>query len=381
MDYSHICSEFEKRFGAQPYSIYASPGRVNLIGEHTDYNGGFVFPGAIDKLIVCAIRPNGTDKVNVFSYDMNEEAHFGLDERPNLPSSRYVHGVITEIIGRGKKIGGFDCVYGGDVPIGAGLSTSAALECVFGYAINDLWQLGFSKLDIAQIGQAAEHNAVGVRCGIMDQFASVFGEEGHLIRLDCRSLQYELVPFHPAHCRVVLLDTQVKHNLAASEYNIRRAECEEGVATIAKVYPQVKLLRDVTPEMLTEFKSQLPESTFRRCMYVIQENIRLAQACEALKHDDYRLFGERMYGSHEGLSREYNVSCEESDFLVDIAAKNGVLGARMMGGGFGGCTINLLEESKYDAFVGEALERYRKQFGREAKVYDVRIGKGSHKIQ
>lgn len=380
MDATVLCTQFEKRFGKQ-YSLYASPGRVNLIGEHTDYNGGFVFPGAIDKTIVTAIQPNGTQLIRAYSYDMKELEEFELDEKPRQAWAQYIYGVVREIIGRGKKIGGFDCVFGGDIPIGSGLSTSAALECTFAYAINDLWQLGLSKLDLAQIGQAAEHNAVGVRCGIMDQFASVFGEEGHLIRLDCRSLEYELVPFHPQNCRVVLLDTQVKHNLASSEYNIRRAECEEGVSVIGQVYPEVRLLRDVTPDMLLEFKKKLKESTFRRCMYVIQENLRLMDACEALKVDNYRLFGEKMYGSHEGLSKEYNVSCEESDFLVEIAAKNGVLGARMMGGGFGGCTINLLEEDKYDSFIEEAISGYKEKFRKAPKIYDVRIGKGSHKIR
>ncbi len=381
MDLTSICYQFNKRFGFEPYNIYASPGRVNLIGEHTDYNGGFVFPGAIDKVIAAAIRPNHSQNVRVYSFDLKETDEFALDERPTQSWAMYIYGVITEILARGKHICGFDCVFGGDIPIGSGLSTSAALESTFTFALNDMFQLGLSKLDMARIGQAAEHNAVGVRCGIMDQFASVFGEEGHLIRLDCRSLEYELVPFHPKNCRVVLLDTQVKHNLAASEYNIRRAECEEGVATIQKVYPEVQLLRDVTEEQLTEFKKTLKESTFRRCMYVIQENKRLMDAYEALLKEDYNLFGQKMYGSHEGLSHEYNVSCKESDFLVEVAAKCGVLGARMMGGGFGGCTINLLEESLYDAFIEEAIGRYKEQFRKAPKIYDVRIGKGSHKIQ
>ncbi len=380
MDYTHICRKFEELFGKE-YSLYASPGRVNLIGEHTDYNGGFVFPGAIDKMIVTAIRPNGTRTVNAWSYDMNEAARFALDEKPTQGWALYIYGVIVEILKRELKIEGFDCVFGGDIPIGSGLSTSAALESTFVCALNGMFDLGLSKLDFAQIGQAAEHNAVGVRCGIMDQFASVFGEEGKLIRLDCRSLEYELFPFHPKNCRVVLLDTQVKHNLAASEYNIRRAECEEGVATISKVYPEVKLLRDVTPEMLTEFKNQLPESTFRRCMYVIKEDIRVMEACAALQKDDYKRFGELMYCSHEGLSKEYNVSCEESDFLVDVAVRNGVLGARMMGGGFGGCTINLLEADKYDAFIADATAAYSKAYGKAPKIYDVCIGQGSHKIK
>lgn len=379
MDYSAITTQFNKRYGSE-YSLYASPGRVNLIGEHTDYNGGFVFPGAIDKLIVAAIKPNDTDIVRVYSYDMKETAEFALDEKPTASWALYIYGVISEISKRGLKVGGFDCVFGGDIPIGSGLSTSAALESTFAFALNDLFNLGLARIDMALIGQAAEHNAVGVRCGIMDQFASVFGETDHLIRLDCRSLEYELVPFHSKNCRLVLLDTQVKHNLAASEYNIRRAECEEGVATIQKKHPQVKLLRDVSLDLLNDFKKELKESTYRRCRYVIEENQRLLDACEALKHDNYTEFGKKMYGSHEGLSKEYNVSCKELDFLVSIAVKNGALGARMMGGGFGGCTINLLEESHYAAFVEEAIAAYKIEFNKAPKIYEVKIGKGSHKI-
>ncbi|NLB02827.1 MAG: galactokinase [Bacteroidales bacterium] len=379
MDYSAITTQFNKRYGRE-FSLYASPGRVNLIGEHTDYNGGFVFPGAIDKLIVAAIKPNDTEIVRVYSYDMKETAEFALDEKPTASWALYIYGVISEISKRGLKVGGFDCVFGGDIPIGSGLSTSAALESTFAFALNDLFNLGLARIDMALIGQAAEHNAVGVRCGIMDQFASVFGETDHLIRLDCRSLEYELVPFHPKNCRLVLLDTQVKHNLAASEYNIRRAECEEGVATIQKKHPQVKLLRDVSLDLLNDFKKELKESTYRRCRYVIEENQRLLDACEALKHDNYTEFGKKMYGSHEGLSKEYNVSCKELDFLVSIAIKNGALGARMMGGGFGGCTINLLEESHYAAFVEEAIAAYKIEFNKAPKIYEVKIGKGSHKI-
>ncbi|MBO7324576.1 MAG: galactokinase, partial [Bacteroidales bacterium] len=322
MDYTFICNQFVKRYG-EDYNLYASPGRVNLIGEHTDYNGGFVFPGAIDKMIVAAIKANDTDTISVYSYDMKETEEFALDEKPIRGWALYIYGVVQELLKRGHKIGGFNCVFGGDIPIGSGLSTSAALESTFCFALNDMFNLGLSKLDMAQIGQAAEHNAVGVRCGIMDQFASVFGEEGHLIRLDCRSLEYDLVPFHPENCRVVLIDTQVKHNLASSEYNIRRAECEEGVATIKKDYPLVNLLRDVTLDMLHEYKKTLKESTFRRCQYVIQENMRVEAAMDALYQNDYVKFGELMYASHEGLSKEYNVSCEESDFLVEVARKNG----------------------------------------------------------
>ena len=379
MDYAPICRKFEELFGKE-YSLYASPGRVNLIGEYTDFNGGFVFPGAIDKTIVTAIRPNGTRTVNAWAVDMNEASRFALDEKPAQGWALYIYGVVAELLKRGLPVEGFDCVFGGDIPIGSGLSTSAALESTFVCALNGLFKLGLSKLDFAKIGQAAEHNAVGVRCGIMDQFASVFGETGKLIRLDCRSLEYVLYPFNPVGCRVVLLDTCVKHNLAASAYNIRRSECEAGVAAVSKVYPQVSLLRDVTPDMMNEFKTSLPENVFRRCMYVAQEDQRVIEACQALEKADYTRFGELMYGSHEGLSHEFCVSCDESDFLVEVARRNGVLGARMMGGGFGGCTINLVEEGRYEAFIADAKAAYAKAFGKAPKVYDVCIGQGSRQI-
>jgi galactokinase len=380
MNYSLLKEKFLVLFG-EGAAVYASPGRVNLIGEHTDYNGGFVLPGAIDKEIVTAIKLNGTDTVRVFAFDLNDSCEFKLSDKPAKQWACYIYGVIAEISKRGLQVGGFDCVFGGDVPLGAGLSSSAALESVFGFAMNDLFKLGLTKFDLAKIGQAAEHNAVGVRCGIMDQFASVFGEEGKLIRLDCRSLEYELVPFNPIGYRVVLLDTKVKHSLASSEYNIRRAECEAGVAVVKAKYPKVELLRDVTMDMLDEFKAELPESTYRRCSYVIEENQRLLDACDALKKGDYQTFGARMYGSHEGLSKKYNVSCEELDFLVEVARRKGALGARMMGGGFGGCTINLIKDDLYEAFISEVRKVYNEAFGKEPNVYEVHIKQGSHEVQ
>jgi galactokinase len=380
MEYTLLKEKFTLLFG-DGAALYASPGRVNLIGEHTDYNGGFVLPGAIDKVIAIAIKPNNTNKVRAFAFDLDESCEFDLDEKPSSQWACYIYGVIFEITKRGLSVSGFDCVFGGDVPLGAGLSSSAALESVFGFALNDLFKLSLTKFDLAKIGQAAEHNAVGVRCGIMDQFASVFGEEGSLIRLDCRSLDYELVPFHPIGYRVVLLDTKVKHSLASSEYNIRRAECEAGVAVVKTKYPDVELLRDVTMDMLNEFQAELPESTYRRCSYVIEENQRLLDACEALKQDDYKTFGERMYGSHEGLSKKYNVSCEELDFLVEVARKKGSAGSRMMGGGFGGCTINLIQDDLYEPFIAEAKRAYNEKFGKEPGVYEVHIKQGSHRVE
>lgn len=380
MNYSRLNEKFTELFGKGAF-IFASPGRVNLIGEHTDYNGGFVLPGAIDKVIAVAIKPNNLDKIRAFSIDLNDSAEISFSEKPSKQWARYIYGVVSEITKKGLKVSGFDCVFGGNVPLGAGLSSSAALEIAFGFALNTIFNLGLTKFDLAKIGQAAEHNAVGVRCGIMDQFASVFGQKGNLLQLDCRSLEYELVPFNPEGYRVVLLDTQVKHSLASSEYNIRRAECEAGVATVKSKYTNVELLRDVTMDMLNEFKDILPESTYRRCSYVIEENQRLLDACAALKSSDYETFGNRIYGSHEGLSKKYNVSCDELDFLVDIARNKGALGSRMMGGGFGGCTINLIKDDLYEAFVAEARSKYMVTFGKEPRVYEVHISQGSHNIQ
>jgi len=379
MNYTRLNDKFTELFGKGAF-IFSSPGRVNLIGEHTDYNGGFVLPGAIDKVIAVAIKPNGLDNIRAFALDINDSTEIKFNQKPAKQWACYIYGVVTEITRKGLKVGGFDCVFGGNIPIGAGLSSSAALESAFGFSLNTLFNLGLTKFDLAKIGQAAEHNAVGVLCGIMDQFASVFGQKGNLLQLDCRSLEYELVPFDPIGYRVVLLDTQVKHSLAFSEYNIRRAECESGVATVKSRYPQVELLRDVTIDKLDEFKDMLPESTYRRCSYVIEENQRLLSACEALKKLDYYTFGAKMYASHEGLSKKYNVSCEELDFLVEIARQKDALGSRMMGGGFGGCTINLIKDDLYDAFIAEARKAYMGAFGKDPRVYEVHISQGSHVI-
>ena len=380
-----IKTKFEELFGL-PGSLYASPGRVNLIGEHTDYNLGFVLPGAIDKAIYMEIRANGSGECRLFSVDYNESAGFGVDSggKPKQQWASYIFGVVKEMQKQkqGAVVGGFDCVFGGDVPLGAGLSSSAALESVAGFAINDIFGLGFDRLELAKIGQMTEHNYIGVRCGIMDQFASLFGEKGKLIQLDCRSLEYKLVPFEPVGYRVLLLDTQVKHSLASSEYNVRREQCEAGVAVVAKHVPGVESLRDVTPDMLETYKREMEEVVYRRCHYIVTENQRLLDACAALECGDYETFGRNMFGSHEGLSKEYEVSCPELDFLAEKARRfDGVLGARMMGGGFGGCTINVIRDSVHDAFVDELSGSYKNAFGIAPRVIDVVISDGAHKIR
>ena len=378
-----IRNKFQELFNTTG-SVYASPGRINLIGEHTDYNGGFVFPGAIDKGIIAEIKPNGTDKVRAFSIDLNDYAEFGLREEdaPKASWARYIFGVCREIIKRGGTIQGFDTTFAGDVPLGAGMSSSAALESTYAFALNDLFQLGIDKFELAKIGQATEHNYCGVNCGIMDQFASVFGKAGHLIRLDCRSLEYKYYPFDPeaAGYKLVLLDSVVKHELASSAYNKRRQSCEHVVEAIRRRHPEVEYLRDATMEMLGEVKGEVSAEDFMRAEYVIEEIQRVLDVCEALEKGDYETVGQKMYGTHYGMSKLYEVSCEELDFLNDIAKECGVTGSRVMGGGFGGCTINLVKNELYDAFVKKAFADYTAKFGHEPKLYDVVISDGARKL-
>ncbi len=376
-----IRNKFQELFSAEG-SVYASPGRINLIGEHTDYNGGFVFPGAIDKGMIAEIKPNGTNKVRAFSIDMNDYAEFGLGEEdaPKASWARYIFGVCRECIKHGGQVGGFDTVFAGDVPLGAGMSSSAALESTYAFALNELFALGIDKFELARIGQSTEHNYCGVNCGIMDQFASIFGKAGNLIRLDCRSLEYKYFPFHPTGYKLVLLDSVVKHELASSAYNKRRQSCETAAAAIRRNHPEVEFLRDATMQMLGEAKNDISAEDYMRAEYVIEEVQRVLDVCEALEKDDYETVGKKMYETHHGMSKLYEVSCEELDFLNDVAKKCGVTGSRVMGGGFGGCTINLVKDELHDGFIKEAVESYTKKFGHAPKVYEVVISDGARRI-
>jgi galactokinase len=370
-------------FGGVAGVVYASPGRINLIGEHTDYNGGFVFPGAIDKAMVAEIRLNGTDRVRAVAIDLGETADFGLCEE-NAPAqqwARYIFGVCREIIKRGGQIGGFDTAFSSDVPLGAGMSSSAAMESVYAFALNELFALKIDKFELARIGQATEHNYCGVKCGIMDQFASLFGKEGRLMLLDCRSMEYKYYPFNPAGYKLVLLDTVVKHELASSAYNERRLSCERVAAAIRRNHSEVEYLRDATLDMLDEVKDSISEEDYRRAQYVIEEVQRVMDVCAALEQGDYETVGERMYGTHRGMSELYEVSRPELDFLNDVARHCGVAGSRVMGGGFGGCTINLVKENRYDAFVAEAFAAFRDRFGHEPRLYDVVISDGARRLE
>ena len=377
MDIEHVRSRFIKHFDGSTGSVYASPGRINLIGEHTDYNGGFVFPGAIDKGMIAELKTNGTNKVRAYSIDLKDYIEFGLNEEdaPRTSWAKYIFGVCREIIKRGGKIAGFNTAFAGDVPLGAGMSSSAALESTYAYALNDMFNLGIDPFELAKIGQATEHNYVGVNCGIMDQFASVFGKKGSLIRLDCRSLEYEYYPFDPKGYKLVLLDTLVKHELASSAYNKRRESCENVAKAIG-----VEFLRDANMEQLKEVKDQVSAEDFMRAEYVIEEIQRVLDVSEALKANDYETVGQKMYETHYGMSKLYEVSCIELDYLNEIAKTCGVTGSRVMGGGFGGCTINLVKDELYDAFIEKAKELYKDKFGKYPKVYDVVISDGARKL-
>ena len=359
--------------------LFASSGRINLIGEHTDYNGGFVFPGAVDKGIVAAIRLNGTDSVRAFALDLNESAEFGLNEedKPAQSWACYIFGVCREIQKRGGKIGGFDTVFAGNVPLGAGMSSSAALESTFAFALNDLYNLGIEKFELARIGQSTEHNYCGVKCGIMDQFASVHGKAGHLMRLDCRSMEFNYFPFDPTKYgyRLVLVNSCVKHELVGSPYNDRRASCERVAAVLGQQF-----LRGATMEQLEAIKDKISEEDYLRARYVIGEEQRVLDVCEALEKGDYETVGERMYQTHWGMSRDYEVSCEELDFLATVAKECGVTGSRIMGGGFGGCTINLVKEELYDSFIATVTSAFAEKYGHEPKIYPVVISDGSRRL-
>ncbi len=379
---SRIQEKFKTLYGSDG-EMFASAGRINLIGEHTDYNGGYVFPGAIDKCIFAEIALNGTDKVHAYSLDYDEYVEFGLNEedKPQQSWARYIFGVCRETLKRGGKVEGFDAVFAGNVPLGAGLSSSAALESVFAYALNYLFNNRIDKFELAKIGQATEHNYCGVNCGIMDQFASVFGKKGSLIRLNCKTLEYKYFPFNPVGYKLVLIDSCVKHELASSAYNKRRQSCEKVCDAIRKNHSDVEFLSDAKRVWLEEVRDQVTEEDFLRAEYVIGEVQRVLDVCDALERGDYETVGEMMYQTHFGLSRLYEVSCEELDFLNKLARKCDVTGSRVMGGGFGGCTINLVKEEYYDNFVNTAVEKFTEKFGHAPKVYDVVISDGARKLE
>lgn len=383
MDNSELKARFKEQFG-HDCRLFFSPGRINLIGEHTDYNEGFVFPGAVDKGITLAIAPNGTRTVNVFPIDLEDETvcSFSLDT-PSKPSQRwacYVFGVCMELAARGFLCDGFDATFTGNVPLGAGMSSSAAIDCVFAFALNELFCEGrIDKFELARIGQATENNWLGLKCGIMDQFASVFGKKGQLIRLDCRSLEYEYFPFNPKGYSLVLVDSCVKHMLGG-EYNERRESCEKAVAAIADRWPHVKALRDATHDMLDAVRNNITETDYQRSLYILDEKDRVLEVCDSLEKGDYENVGRCMYRTHWGMSRQFGASCPETDFLVETAAGCGVAGSRIMGGGFGGCTINLVRDDMMESFLESVRSAYKEKFRIEPKIYKVTVSDGTHEI-
>lgn len=364
--------------------VFASAGRINIIGEHTDYNGGFVLPGAVNKGMVAEIKFNGLNRVRAFAIDLNEASEFGLEENdaPKEGWAKYIFGVCREIVKRGGSVEGFDTVFSGDVPLGAGMSSSAALESTYAFALNKMKSLGFDLMTLAKIGQSTEHNYVGVNCGIMDQFASLHGKAGHLMRLDCKTGDFTYVPFDPeSHgYKVVLVDTCVKHELVGSPYNRRRESCERAVKAIQKLHPEVEFLRDSKMEWLEEVIGQISQEDYIRAEYAIAEVKRLLDACDALEKGDYEIVGQKMYGTHIGMSVLYEVSCEELDFVNEVAKECGVTGSRVMGGGFGGCTINVVKSEKYDNFIETVQKEYKAKFGIGCKIYPVVISDGAREL-
>lgn len=383
-----LVNELKNHFGrvfqsSRPPLVTSSPGRVNIIGEHTDYNEGFVLPAAIDKAIYVAVEKRDDGLIHLYSAGFDAEYKVQVsDIAPVDGWPTYVLGVVDQLIKRGFYIGGFNLALDGDVPLGAGLSSSAAVECATVFALNELLGLQLSKMEMVQVAQKAEHEYAGVKCGIMDQFASMFGKENYVIRLDCRSLEYEYVPLDLKGYKILLLNTNVKHSLSSSEYNTRRSQCEQGVALVQKAHPSVSSLRDVTMPMLEEFVAPVDQTIFRRCKYVVEEKDRLLNGCEDLKNGNIQALGEKMFQTHQGLSKEYEVSCGELDFLVDYVKDNtAVLGARMMGGGFGGCTINLVEESALDELITGLRPAYEKAFGKKLDYYLASIKQGTSLVE
>lgn len=385
MDTSILNREFQEKFEKQG-NLYFAPGRINLIGEHTDYNNGFVMPGAVDKGITAEVALNGLDIVRLYALDIKKEnsyVEFSLhqEDKPKNHWACYVFGVCKEMMKRGVEIKGFDAAFTGNIPSGSGMSSSAALENVFSIALNDIFADNkIDRFELAKIGQATEHNYCGVKCGIMDQFASLFGKEDCLIRLDCRTLEYKYFPFKPEGYKLTLINSCVKHSLG-TEYNERRESCERVVELIAKNHPEVLSLRDADMAMLQEIQGDIDATDFKRAKYVLEEKERVLAVCDALEKGDYNTVGEKMFSTHWGLSRDYTVSCEELDFLAEFAQSFGVTGSRVMGGGFGGCTINLIPEALHDEFISKAKDAFKDKFGHYPEVYEIIIGDGAKKLQ
>jgi len=374
---------FKEKFNAEP-ALFFSPGRINLIGEHIDYNDGFVMPAAIDKGIYFAIAANNTQDIHVYSADMDERLYIALTDIHVMDGwKNYILGVVDQLLQRGYPVGGFDVAFGGFLPVGAGLSSSAAVECGLAFALSDVFNLNISRIDIALICQKAEQTYPNVQCGIMDQFASVMGKKDHVLLLDCNNLHYETLPFHTDEYSVVLINSHVHHSLDGGEYNVRRQQSEKGMQLLKEKYPSAKTFRDITPQQVIDVRSDFDdEDVYKRCLYVTEEITRTQKGAAFLKEDNIKAFGALMYKTHDGLSRLYDVSCEELDFLVDCAKDYAEIpGSRMMGGGFGGCTINLVQKDKIDCIIPEITSRFKEKYDIDAEVYIMQLSDGTHKVK
>ena len=385
---SKVNDIFKKKYSSTPH-LYFSPGRINFIGEHIDYNDGFVMPAAIDKGIYYAIALNNTDDINFHSVDFDEKLTINIRGIKKMTGwKNYVLSVVNEfripfsIYGEGAGMrAGFDCVFGGNIADGAGISSSAAVEGGLAFGINELFKFGYSRKELALLCQRAEHNFPGVMCGIMDQYANMFGKKDHVILLDTRSVEHQYFPLQLEGYEIVLINTKVHHSLASSEYNVRRKQCEEGLG-ILKKEKGINSFRDIkSEEELLPFKDKMTGKVYDRCKYVVEEIIRTQAAAKLLQQNNLIEFGKLMFKTHEGLSKLYEVSCKELDFLVEKAKENkGVIGARMMGGGFGGCTINIIKKESVKGFLSNSTTAYQKKFKIDAEVIEVEVGDGTHEI-
>ena len=371
---------FKEKFGNVPDKIVLPPGRINIIGEHIDYNDGYVLPAAIDKIICFTFEKNNSNTANIQAIDLNESVVIDVTKEEVVSDvvwTNYLRGVLFQLKLKGYKIGGFNCAFSSNIPIGSGLSSSAALECGFLFGINEMFNLGIKSIDMALMGQSAEH-WVGINCGIMDQFSSVMGLENKVIKIDCRTLDYTYHDADFVDYSLILFDSNVTHSLFTSEYNNRRIECNEGLSIIKENYPEIESFRDCDVDHLTNLKSKMSDNVFRRSLYVIKEIKRVIQACAALDKGDIKTLGKLMFETHDGLSKDYEVSCAELDYLVDLAkAEEDVIGSRLMGGGFGGCTITLVKKGSENAIKEKFTKLYADQFGIDLKIYDVKISNGT----
>lgn len=371
---------FQEKFGSTPEKVVLSPGRINIIGEHIDYNDGYVLPAAIDKIICFAFAKNNSQKSKIVAIDLNEEFEVDLTQEVALSDvvwTKYILGVIKQLKDNGFSFEGFNCVFSSNIPTGSGLSSSAALECGTLFGIKELFGLEIPKVNIALMGQKAEH-WVGINCGIMDQFSSVMGQENKVIKIDCKTLDYTYHDANFSDYSLILFDSNVKHSLMTSEYNVRRKECEEGLSIIKNNYPEITSFRDCNENHVLSLKDKMTSNVFDRCHFVVQEINRVALACEALDNGNIEALGKLLFETHEGLSKEYLVSCEELDFIVDtLKQEKAVIGSRLMGGGFGGCTINLIKKGEEEAIKSKLTKLYREAFDIELKIYDVKIGNGT----